>query len=135
MKKLIDEFKAFALRGNLIEIAVAFILGVAFNLLVQSFINDVVMQVVAAIFGEPDFTDLTFGLGDAEIYYGNFLTVLINFLLTALALFLIVKAVNKATRTKDEPPEVHECRYCKTNVPVTATRCPACTSELSAATA
>ncbi len=134
MKNLIDEFKAFALRGNLIDVAAAFILGLAFNAVVQTLVNDVFLQIVAAIFGEPDFSNLAIQIGrgtDAtRITYGAFLTALINFVLIALILFVVVKAVNRATRRPEEPPSVRECPYCKTNISVTATRCPACTSDL-----
>jgi large conductance mechanosensitive channel len=132
MSKMIDEFKAFALKGNLVDLAVAVILGLAFNAVVQSLVGDVVMQVIAALVGEPDFSELQFGLGDAEIRYGAFLTALFNFLLIAFVLFMIVKAVNRATRPQEEPPAVHECPFCKTNIPMTASRCPACTSQLEA---
>jgi large conductance mechanosensitive channel len=132
MSKLIDEFKAFALKGNLVDLAVAVILGIAFNAVVQSLVNDVVMQIIAAIIGEQDFSTLQFGIGDAEIRYGKFLTAVINFLLIAFVLFVVVKAVNRATRRQEEPPSVHECPFCKTNIPITASRCPACTSQLEA---
>lgn len=132
MKNLIDEFKAFALKGNLLELAVAFILGVAFAALVNAFINSIVMPLVAAIVGQSNFNELSVRVGDAKILYGEFLTSLVNFLMIALVLFLIVKAVNKATRRREEPPSVHECPFCKTNIPITARRCPACTSELEA---
>ena len=139
MRKLIDEFKAFALRGNLIDVAVAFILGLAFNAVVQSLVNDVLLQVVAAIFGQPDFSKLAIVVGDepneTAIKYGALLTAAINFLLIAFVLFVVVKVVNQATRRREEPPSVHECPYCKTNIPVSATRCPACTSQLEAAPA
>ena len=139
MKKLIAEFKAFALRGNLIDVAIAFILGIAFNSVVQSLVNDVFLQTIAALFGEPDFSTLAIVVGEGEdktrILYGSFLTALVNFLLIALVLFFTVKAVNRATRRKEEPPAVRECPYCKTNIPETATRCPACTSELVAESA
>jgi large conductance mechanosensitive channel len=138
MRRLIDEFKAFALRGNLVDLAVAVILGLAFNAVVLSLVNDVFLQIVAAIVGEPDFSELSIDIGEGrdrtEILYGSFLTALINFLLVAFVLFLVVKAVNRATRRQEEPPSVRECPYCKTNVPVTATRCSACTSQLEAST-
>jgi large conductance mechanosensitive channel len=130
MSKLMEEFKAFALKGNFVDLAVAVILGLAFNLVVQSLVNDVVMPLVAAIIGQPDFNSLTVQIGDSLIYYGVFLTTLVNFLLIAFVLFMIVKAVNRATRRREEPPSVHECPFCKTNIAVTASRCPACTSEL-----
>ena len=92
------EFKDFINKGNLVELAVAFVLGVAFAALVNSLVDDVIMQIVAAIFGEPDFSALTFDLGDSVIRYGSFLTQLINFLIIALVLFFVVKAYNRARR-------------------------------------
>lgn len=137
MRSLLKEFKSFAMKGNLIELAVAFILGVAFATLVQSFVADVVMPLVAAIVGEPNFDKLTFTLGDSKVTYGTFLTALVNFLLIAFVLFLIVKAANKAMRPKGapaEPPTTRECPYCKTVVPITATRCSVCTSDIEPVT-
>lgn len=104
MSNLIKEFKDFINRGNLVELAVAFVLGVAFAALVDSFVNDIVMQIIAVIVGEPSFNQLTIDINDSEIRYGAFLTQLVNFLLIALALFLMVKAYNKFRRQKGEDP-------------------------------
>jgi large conductance mechanosensitive channel len=104
MSGWVKEFRDFINRGNLVELAVAFVLGVAFAALVASFVNDIVMQIVAAIFGEPDFSSLTFDLGDSVIRYGAFLTQLINFLIIAFVLFLIVKAYNRFRRSQGEDP-------------------------------
>jgi len=87
---VVQEFKDFILRGNLIEMATAFVMGVAFAALMGSFVNDLVMPIIAAIFGEADFGDLTFTINNSVFYYGNFLTALVVFLTTALALFLFV---------------------------------------------
>jgi large conductance mechanosensitive channel len=130
---MFQEFKKFALRGNLVELAVAVILGLAFNTVVQSLVDDILMNLIAAGVGEPDFSRLTFTLGSAEIRYGAFLTALVNFVLVAFALFLIVKAMNRLAGRTGEPPEMAECPFCKTSIPVNATRCPACTTELRAA--
>jgi large conductance mechanosensitive channel len=92
MKKLLQEFKEFAFSGNLIELAVAFILALKFKDVIDSFVNDVVMQIIAAIFGKPDFSDVTFDIGDATVRIGTFITVLIAFALVAAVLFAIVKA-------------------------------------------
>jgi large conductance mechanosensitive channel len=97
---MFKEFKDFILRGNVIDLAVAVIIGAAFTLVVNSFANDILMQIVAAIFGKPDFNDLTFALGDAEILYGRFLTTLVNFLIVAAAMFLVIKAVNHLTQLR-----------------------------------
>jgi large conductance mechanosensitive channel len=95
MSSWVREFKEFINKGNLVELAVAFVLGVAFAALVNSFVDDIIMQIVAAVFGKPDFRDLAFDLGDAEIRYGSFLTQVINFLIIAFVLFLVVKAYNR----------------------------------------
>lgn len=89
---MIRDFKEFALRGNLLELAVAFVLGTAFAAVVTSFINDIVMNVIAAIVGKSDSSNLTFKLGNGVIRYGSFLTALVTFLLIAVVLFAIVRA-------------------------------------------
>jgi large conductance mechanosensitive channel len=133
MKRMIDEFKEFALKGNLIEIAVAFILGLAFSAVVTSFVDDIVLQVIAAIVGQPSFNALTINVNDSVIRYGAFLTALLNFLLIAFVLFLIVKAVNRLDRRPaEEPaPATRNCPYCLTSIPAAANRCSACTSEVT----
>jgi large conductance mechanosensitive channel len=132
---MLSEFKKFALRGNVVELAVAVILGLAFNAVIQSLVDDVLMNIIAAAVGEPDFSELTFQLGDAVIRYGAFLTAVVNFILIALALFLVVKAMNRIMGKEEEPPKMAECPFCKTSIPVNATKCPACTSQLQARTA
>ena len=99
---MLNEFKNFAIRGNLLDLAVAFVMGVAFAALVTSFVDDILMQIVAAIFGEQNFSALSFTLNGSEIRYGAFLTALIIFLQVALALFLIVKAVERMRRESDD---------------------------------
>jgi large conductance mechanosensitive channel len=130
------EFKEFALKGNVIELAVAVILGIAFGAVIASLVGDILMNLVAAVIGQPDFNQLTFTVNDAEIRYGAFLNALVNFLLVALALFFVIKAVNRASRKPaDEEPTVRECPYCMTTIPARATRCNACTSEVQPVTA
>lgn len=130
------EFKEFAFKGNVIELAVAVILGIAFGAVIASLVGDILMNLVAAVIGQPDFSQLTFTVNDAEIRYGAFLNALINFLLVALALFFVIKAVNRASRKPaDEEPTVRECPFCMTTIPARATRCNACTSEVQPVTA
>jgi large conductance mechanosensitive channel len=95
MRGTLNEFKAFAFRGNLIELAVAVILGLAFNAVIQALANGILMQLIAAIFGQPNFNRLTIDVSGTPIYYGRFITALIQFLLVALALFFVVRAVNR----------------------------------------
>ncbi len=100
---MLREFKEFISRGNLVELAVAAILGLAFNAVVQSLVADVFTPIIAAIFGEPDFSRLTIPIGDSEILIGNFLNALISFVLVAFVLFLMVKAYNRAFPREEEP--------------------------------
>jgi large conductance mechanosensitive channel len=130
VRRLFDDFKAFAIQGNLLELAVAFILGVAFAAVVNSFVNDILMNIIAAVAGKPDFSDLTFSIGDGVIRYGSFLNALVSFLIIALVLFLIVRAVQRATGPK--PAERHECPHCLSSIPVGATVCAYCTNEVRA---
>lgn len=96
MKNLIDEFKAFISRGNVIDLAVAVIVGAAFGAVVVSFTQDVLMAIIGAAIGQPSFDELDFTLGDSVVSYGRFITALVNFVLIAFAVFLIVKALAKA---------------------------------------
>jgi len=130
------EFKEFAFKGNVIELAVAVILGIAFGAVVASFVGDILMNLIAAVIGQPDFSQLSFTVNDAEIRYGAFLNALINFLLVALALFFVIKAMNRASRKPaDEEPTVRECPHCLSTIPARASRCSACTMEVQPVTA
>ena len=125
---MIKEFKEFITQGNLIELAVAFILGVAFATVVTSF-TDVVLGAVSFVFaGDVSFDDLGVERdGVVVIPYGAFLTALINFLIVAFILFLVVKAYNRMRRTSEATTKT--CSFCRTEIPLAATRCPSCTSE------
>ncbi|NLV54809.1 MAG: large conductance mechanosensitive channel protein MscL [Acidimicrobiales bacterium] len=105
---MLKEFKEFLLKGNLIEIAVGLILALAFSAVVTSFVNDIVMQIVAAVFGQPDFSSLTIDIGDGRIRYGAFLNALIAFVIIGFVLFLILKAYNKAMEMAGKGPEADE---------------------------
>ncbi len=133
MQDLWKEFKEFALGGNLVQLAVAFVLGVAFAAVVTSVVEDLFMPIIGAIVSDQSFANLTLELGGAEVRYGNFISVLINFLAVALVLFIIVKAYNELKRKEEAGPEtIKACPYCKTDIAIEATRCPACTSQLEA---
>jgi large conductance mechanosensitive channel len=101
---MIKEFKEFITKGNVIDLAVAFVIGVAFAAVITSFTNDILMQVLAIFGGKPDFSDLTLTVNDAVIRWGSFLTAIVNFLIIGLALFVVVKIVNtlQNLRTKEE---------------------------------
>ncbi len=145
MSKLWGEFKDFIARGNLVEIAVAFVVGAAFGSLVKSLINDIIMPAIGALIGRVDFSELYLNLsgkefpsaqaaraaGAAAIYYGAFINALITFLIVSFAMFLLIKAVMRLRKPKGTPvPTTKTCPYCKMSIPVAATRCPYCTAEL-----
>jgi len=139
------DFRDFVNKGNLVQIAVAFILGTAFGALVKSLVFDIIMPLVGKAVGNLDFSSLYVNLsnqtyptataardaGAAAIYYGTFVNVLINFLVIALVMFLVVRAVAKMQRPEETgPPTTKTCPYCKTDIPIGAVRCPHCTAEL-----
>jgi large conductance mechanosensitive channel len=135
---MVREFKQFLMRGNVIDLAVAVVIGVAFAGVVNSAVNDLIMPVIALIFGEPDFSNLTFTINDAIFRYGAFITAVVNFVLVAAAIFFfVVKPINALMeRSRREPPAdptTMKCPFCISEVPVGASRCAFCTSELAAA--
>ncbi len=108
VKRIAGELKDFLMRGNVVDLAVAVVVGAAFTAVVASFTNDVLMQVVAAIFGKPNFDDLTFEIGKGVVYYGRFLTALINFVLIGTAVFFVVKAINTLAPKKEAEADATE---------------------------
>jgi large conductance mechanosensitive channel len=100
MSKLLEDFRKFVMRGNVLDLAVAVVIGVAFNAVVTSLVNDVIMQVIAAIFGKANFDKLTWTLNGGIIYYGKFLTALVNFLIVAATLFVVIKAFEEMQRRR-----------------------------------
>lgn len=104
MKNLIDEFKQFIMRGNVLDLAVAVIIGAAFGTVVNALTNGILMPLIGAIVGKPSFDQLTLGLGDGVILYGAFITTVVNFLLIAFALFVIIKAVSALQRQRAAEP-------------------------------
>ena len=108
MRKLFQEFKNFAVKGNVVEIAIGLVLALVFQAVVKSLVDDVLMQVIAAIFGQPDFGGLVIDIGDAEIRYGVFLNAVINFMLVAFALFLFVVKPYNAMKARQEAEEEAE---------------------------
>ena len=127
-RHVLKEFRDFALKGNLIDLAVAFILGVTFAAVIASFVNDIIMPIVGAVVSDKSVADLTFEIAGVNILYGSFLTVLLNFLIVAWILFLIVKAANRMKGP--QAATTKECPYCISSIPIGATRCPNCTSEV-----
>lgn len=153
---MLKEFKEFALKGNIMDMAVGVVIGGAFQKIVNSLVNDIIMPVISVITGNVDFSDMVFTVGDASIKYGNFITTIVDFLIIAFSIFLVVKYMNKLNKIKElgdlaatkldkkgrfiknkeqqveEPtePETKVCPYCLTDVKYHAKRCPHCTSEL-----
>lgn len=129
------DFKEFLLRGNLVELAVAVVIGIAFAALVDALVQDLVTPIIAAVGGEPDFLGLTFTINGSLFRYGHFLNALLSFLLIAgVVYFLVVKPVNALmTRRKTEPSvheTVRECPECLSSIPLAARRCAFCTTQL-----
>lgn len=142
------EFKAFVMRGNVLDMAVGIIIGVAFGKVVSSLVNDVLMPPIGKLLGNVDFSNFFVALstqsfatvadakkaGVATIAYGTFINTVIEFLIVAFAVFLLIKSVNRFMPKPAAPPATtKDCGYCKMSIPLTATRCPHCTSQLSAA--
>jgi large conductance mechanosensitive channel len=101
---MIKEFKEFILRGNVLDLAVAVIIGAAFTAIINSLVNDIIMPIIGLILGGIDFTSLAYQVGDATITYGNFIQAIINFLLVALVLFLIIRSINRFNRKEEAAP-------------------------------
>lgn len=142
-KGLVEEFKKFIMRGNVMDMAVGVIVGGAFTSIVTS-LNQDILTPILGIFGGTDFSYLTLTLGSGEnapvLYYGNFLTAVINFLITALVIFVMIKAINaigERFKKKEEEtvavPATKMCPYCRSEIAMEATRCPHCTSMLEKA--
>ena len=153
MQKFIKEFKIFAFKGNMIDLAIGMIIGSAFTGLVNSVVNDLVMPLIGVITGGIDFTNLFIQLAESDVAiatladakaanipvfaYGSFITQLIKFLILAVVIFFIVKLLNKLRAAHEAPatevpaaPTTKICPYCKSEINIEASRCPNCTSEL-----
>ena len=146
---MFKEFKEFAMRGNVVDMAVGIIMGAAFGKIVTSFVGDILMPPLGRILGKMDFSNLFINLteksygtlaeakaaGAATLNLGVFINTIIDFVLVAFAIFLLVKQVNRLKRQPEVPAVAmtKECLFCLSAIPVKATRCPHCTSELKAA--
>jgi large conductance mechanosensitive channel len=143
---MLQEFKSFIMKGNVLDLAVGVIIGAAFGKIVNSAVNDLIMPLVGLFMGKVDFSNLFVALsgdsyptlaaakaaGAPTINYGIFLNTTIDFVIMALVIFMIIKAANKVRKAEEPapPPAGRECPYCKSSVHDEATRCPNCTSEL-----
>jgi large conductance mechanosensitive channel len=136
MRSWATEFKQFLLRGNVIDLAVAFVIGLAFQAVVESAIADLLTPLVAAIFGQPDFSALTFTVNGSTFRYGHFLNVLLAFLTVAFVVFFfVVKPINRlmelSNRRESPDPSTRKCPQCISEIPIDARRCAFCTSEVA----
>ena len=134
MKKFFEEFKKFIARGNVMDMAVGVIIGGAFTGIVTSLVNDIITPLLG-LFGGMNFDKYQWNITkDVVLYYGNFITAIINFLIMALIVFIIVRTLNNAGKKfkKDTRAKTtKKCPYCKSEIAIDATRCPHCTSELT----
>ena len=144
---MLREFKTFLLRGNVLDLAVAVILGASFGAIVTSFVNDILMPPIGLALGRVNFADLFVSLsgqsyptvaaakaaGAATLNYGAFINTVINFVIVAFVVFLLVRQVNRMTATPAAPaaPTTKECPFCASAIPIKARRCPLCTSDLT----
>jgi large conductance mechanosensitive channel len=142
------EFKEFAMRGNVVDMAVGIIIGAAFGRIISSLVSDVIMPPLGLLLGKVDFSNLFFSIsgqpyptlaaaraaGAATINYGLFLNTILDFLIVAFVIFLLIRQINRWSKPKAAPaPTTKECPFCYSAIPIKATRCPNCTSELKAA--
>ena len=129
---MLKEFKEFAMRGNVMDLAIGVIIGGAFGAIVASLVNDILMPLVGLALGGVDFSGLAVPVGAATIKYGAFIQAIVNFLIIAFVIFLIVRAMNRLKGPAPAPaaPTTKECPHCFTAIPLKATRCPNCTSQL-----
>ena len=147
-KGIIGEFKEFIMRGNVMDLAVGVIIGAAFQGIINSLVEDVIMPLISLVAGGLDFQEWFISLdgshyatyaeakeaGAAVLGYGTFITAVINFLIMAFVIFMLVKGMNRLARSSEEEeaaPETKACPYCMSDIPIDATRCPNCTSQLS----
>ncbi len=146
---MLEEFKKFALRGNVLDLAIGFIMGAAFGKIVTSLVDDIIMPPIGLVLGRVDFSQLYINLsgvayasldeakkaGAATINYGAFINAVIQFLIVSFVLFLLIRQVNRLTVKPEAPavPKSKDCPYCCSAIPISATRCPHCTSVLDAA--
>ena len=141
------EFKSFAMKGNVIDLAIGVIIGGAFGKIVTSMVNDIIMPLLGLVLGKIDFSNLFFAFGEGNfatleeakaagvptLNYGLFINNVIDFLIIAFSIFIVIKQINRFTRKKEEPAPAttKQCPYCISDIPLEATRCPHCTSKLT----
>ena len=128
---MLKEFRTFVMRGNVMDLAIAVIIGGAFGKIIASLVNDILMPLIGLILGGVNFSELSGTVGDVVITYGLFIQAIVDFIIIAFVIFMLVRTMNSM---KKQPapadPTTKECQYCFTMVPIKATRCPNCTSQL-----
>ncbi|HKJ39672.1 MAG TPA: large conductance mechanosensitive channel protein MscL [Anaerolineales bacterium] len=128
---MLKEFKDFAMRGNVMDLAIAVIIGGAFGKIIASLVKDILMPLIGLLLGGITFSELSGTVGDVVITYGLFIQAIVDFIVIAVVIFMLIRTINK---TKEQPapadPTTKECQYCFSTVPIKATRCPHCTSQL-----
>jgi large conductance mechanosensitive channel len=131
-----NDFKKFLLRGNVVDLAVAVIIGAAFAAVVKALVADILTPIIALLFGKPDFGALSFTINSSHFFYGDFLNNVITFVsIAAVVFFFVVVPVNKLmSRRAQEDPSTKECPECTSAIPLAARRCPMCTAQLGAGT-
>src|SRR4026208_1639907 len=128
---MLKEFKEFAMRGNVLDLAVAVIIGGAFGEIIASLVNDVLMPLIGLVLGGINFSELAFTVGEAVVKWGAFVQSILDFVIVAFVIFMIVRAMNRMQKPAPvAAPTTKECPYCFSTIPLKATRCPNCTSEL-----
>ena len=134
MVKLLADFKKFVLRGNVVDLAVAVVIGTAFAAVVKALVADLITPIIALIFGKPTFENLSFTINGSHFLYGDFINNLITFLSIAAAVFVFVVApiTHLMARRAQEDPDTKECPECTSAIPVNARRCPQCTAQIVA---
>jgi large conductance mechanosensitive channel len=128
---MLKEFREFAMRGNVLDLAVAVIIGGAFGKIITSLVADVLMPLIGLVMGGVNFSDLAFTVGNAVVKWGAFVQSIIDFVIVAFVIFMIVRAMNRMQKPAPvAAPITKECPFCFSTIPLKATRCPNCTSQL-----
>ncbi|WKZ46460.1 MAG: large conductance mechanosensitive channel protein MscL [Anaerolineales bacterium] len=128
---MLKEFRDFAMRGNVMDLAIAVIIGGAFGKIIASLVNDVLMPLIGLLLGGISFANLSVTVGDAVIAYGLFIQAIVDFIIVAFVIFLLVRAMNNMKKPAPAAePTTKECPYCNTTISIKARRCPNCTSQL-----
>jgi len=128
---MLKEFREFAMRGSVMDLAVGVIIGGAFGKIVASLVGDVIMPLIGLVIGGVDFGGLAFTVGSATVKYGAFIQAIIDFIVIAFVIFMLVRAMNRMQKPAPAAaPTTKDCPHCLTAIPIKATRCPNCTSQL-----